>query len=342
MRGIAASAALAAMMALGSSGAALAQSDTQERDVDACSKISDGQPRNVIAACGRLLADPEVRHSWNKQTVAAIYGSRAFAYRRLRNYQAALNDLRLAIELAPTYHFGIVLRGRVYADMGNHHAAIADFTRCLRLRPRDDICFQFRGSSNMRLRNYAQALRDLNMAIGIEPTNAAAHGIRGVVYDNMGQRQAAIRDYRKAVQLGVQSDVVQRRLAELEAGAPTGPAPRVAATPQPPQRAAPAPGTPVNFTWRFRNNTGGTVHVKMYARERRNWWPGASTNWRMDGVGPYAFTISCRYGEKVCYGAWQSGNTDRYWGVGFQDAHGCQNCCYACRQGQTTQYNLNP
>lgn len=113
----------------------------------------------------------------------------------------------------------------------------------------------------------------------------------------------------------------------------------------PPESAAPAtipPGTPVNFTWRFRNNTGATVHVKMYARDRGIWWPGARTNWRMDGVGPHSFAISCRYGEKVCYGAWQAGNTGRYWGAGFQDRHGCRNCCYACTDGQSTLYNLNP
>jgi hypothetical protein len=117
-----------------------------------------------------------------------------------------------------------------------------------------------------------------------------------------------------------------------------------AATPAKAQNdgAAPAPGTPVDFTWRFRNKTGGSVQVKMYARARRNWWPSATTNWRMDSVGPYAFTIACRYGEKVCYGAWQVGNTDRYWGTGFQDRHGCESCCYVCKGGQTTIYNLNP
>lgn len=456
MRRNAVSAVLAVLLFAWPLSTAFAETDTHDRDVDACGKISDSPPENVIAACSRLLADPEIRYSWRKETVATIYGNRAFAYRRQQNYPAALNDLQTAIGLVPNYHFGLVLRGRVHADSGNHQAAIADFTRCLRLKPRDDVCYQFRGQAYLRLGNSAQALRDLNMAIGIEPTNAAAHGIRGVVYDNMGQHQAAIRDYRKAVQLGVQSDVVQRRLAELEAGAaPAAPAPgtgdpeqfrtacfsppspqagiiactrriqagggatsreqsdtfntrawwrykagqyqtgladvnraialdpgsapaydtrghiyrmlgrrdaaigdfrqALALNPQASTRrsaqdglralgvaVAPAPGTPVNLTWRFRNNTGATVHVKMYARERNIWWPGAHTNWRMDHVGPFAFTISCRHGEKVCYGAWQAGNTDRYWGTGFQDKHGCQNCCYACREGQTTQYNLNP
>lgn len=455
MRRSAVLAALACVLSIAPLSAALAETDSRDRDIDACGKIADSPPESVIAACGRLLGDPEVRYSWRKETVATIYGNRAFAYRRQQSYPAALNDLNSAIGLVPSYHFGLVLRGRVHADMGSHQAAIADFTRCLRVKPRDDVCYQFRGQAHMRLGNAAMALRDLNMAIGIEPTNAAAHGIRGVVYDNMGQRQAAIRDYRKAVQLGVQSDVVQRRLAELEAGAaPSAPAPgtgdseqfrQACFNPPNPQAgiiactrriqagggadskeqsdsyntrawwrykagqyrialpdadraialdpgSAPAydtrghiyrmlgrrdaaigdfrqalalnpradtrrsaqdglralgvavshpPGTPVNLTWRFRNNTGGSVQVKMYARQRGIWWPTATTNWRMDGVGPYSFTISCRAGEKVCYGAWAVGNTDRYWGAGFQDRHGCESCCYACFEGQTTLYNLN-
>lgn len=451
MRGFAVSAALAVVQMLCPL-TALAETDTRERDVDACGKISDSPPESVIAACGRLLADPEVRYAWNKETVATIYGNRAFAYRRQQNHAAALHDLQTALGLMPNYHFGLVLRGRVHADTGNHAAAVADFTRCLRLKPRDDVCYQFRGQAYMRLGNNAQALRDLTAAIQIEPTNAAAHGIRGVVYDNMGQRQAAIRDYRKAVQLGVESDVVRRRLEQLEAGAapampggdpeqfreacfnPPNPQAGIIACTRRIQTgggldgkaqsdtfntrawwryksgqyapgladanraialdpgSAPAydtrghinrvlgrrdaaiadfrqalalnpgtdtrrsaqeglralgvavshpPGTPVNLTWRFRNSSGGSVQVKMYARQRGIWWPTATTNWRMDGVGPYSFTISCRAGEKVCYGAWAVGNTDRYWGAGFQDRHGCENCCYACFEGQTTLYNLN-
>lgn len=456
MRGFVFRVAFAATLVLCSSGAALAQSNRHEQDVDACNNISDGPPESVIAACGRLLADPEVRYSWRKGSVATIYGNRAFAYRRQRNYQAALNDLRFAIGLDPSYHFGIVLRGRVYADMGNHQAAIAEFTKCLQFKPRDDVCFQFRGMSFIHLRNYQAALRDLNAAIRIKPTNASAHGHRGLVYDALGQREAAIRDYRAAISLGIKGDAIQKRLAVLESGtAPSAPAPGAgdpeqfrAACHEPPNPqagiaactrriqagggtnskersdtfnsrawwrykagqyqtaladanraialdpgSAPAydtrghiyrmlgrrdaaigdfrqalalnpnagtrrsaqeglralgvavshpPGTPVNLTWRFRNNSGGTVHVKMYARQRGIWWPTASTNWRMDGVGPHSFAISCRAGEKVCYGAWRSGNTDRYWGTGFQDRHGCDGCCYTCFEGQTTLYNLNP
>jgi hypothetical protein len=173
----------------------------------------------------------------------------------------------------------------------------------------------------------APGLRDANEALRLHPDFAAAYDTRGHLHRIAGNRNAAIADFNRALGLATNTATAESARDGLR---------RLGAAP--PQ---PAPGTPVNFTWRFRNNSGSTVHVKMYARERRNWWPGANTNWRMDSVGPYSFTISCRYGEKVCYGAWQAGNTERYWGTGFQDQHGCESCCYACKEGQTTLYNLN-
>lgn len=63
MRGSAVSAALAVMLATSPLCAAFAQSDTRDQDIDSCSKITDSPPQSIIAACGRLLADPEVRYS---------------------------------------------------------------------------------------------------------------------------------------------------------------------------------------------------------------------------------------------------------------------------------------
>lgn len=456
MRGFAAAAAIAATLALGAPGAARAETRDLDKDLDTCSDLKSTPPDEIIAACGRVLRNPEVAYGWRKSTVATLHGSRAYAYFLKKDYRAAVDEFGAALRLDPKYDFAILFRGRSNADMGNHAAAVGDYTQCLRVKPDHEVCYLFRGMSYIHLRNYAAALRDLNAAIRIKPTNASAHGHRGLVHEALGQRQAAIRDYRAAIRLGIDGDAVQKRLAALESGAAPPVAPAQAGDPEQYRQAcheppnpqagilactrriqaggganskeqsdtfnsrawwrykagqyqlgladadraialdpgsAPAydtrghiyralgrrdaaigdfrqalalnpnagtrrsaqeglralgvsvsdpPGTPVDLTWRFRNNSGGTVHVKMYARQRGIWWPTASTNWRMDGVGPYAFTISCRAGEKVCYGAWRSGNTDRYWGTGFQDRNGCDGCCYTCFEGQTTVYNLNP
>lgn len=314
-------------------GPARAETDAFKKDVDECFKVASLPPDQVIAACSRLLADPEVNYGMRRDLVASLYFNRAFGYYKQKNYERANLNLKFALGLNPRHHDSYLLRGKIKADTGQDRAAILDYNQCLQLKPRSEVCYFNRAMSYSRLKNYAQAIRDFTIVIQIEPKAANAYAGRGAARDWLRQRQGAIADYRMAISLGSTDASVRNRLAALQAGA---------VTPQAPQRAEPAPGTPVNFTWRFRNNTGGAVHVKLYARERRNWWPTASTNWRMDGVGPYSFTISCLHSEKVCYGAWQSGNTDRYWGVGFQDQHGCQTCCYACRPGQTTLYSLNP
>ena len=103
-----------------------------------------------------------------------------------------------------------------------------------------------------------------------------------------------------------------------------------------------APGTPVNFTWRFQKNSGGVARVKMFARARGNVWPSANTNWRMDGPGLYSFTTTCRHGEKMCYGGWKDGDTDSFWGTGFENDQGCSDCCYTCVRGQSPVIPLDP
>lgn len=97
------------------------------------------------------------------------------------------------------------------------------------------------------------------------------------------------------------------------------------------------------FNWRWKNRSGETVHVELYSQARNHVWPGNGRVWVVppDHVS-YSNPITCRRGEKICYGAWVAGNPDLYWGVGKDDRQRCTNCCYRCRGRQSSVIVFDP
>ena len=94
--------------------------------------------------------------------------------------------------------------------------------------------------------------------------------------------------------------------------------------------------------WNFRNNYPYTVDIQVYAPDRNNFWPTASTVWTHGGSDVRRYGISCHDGEKVCYGASPRGNYSRYWGSGIHNTQYCDSCCYTCVDGfDTPVINLN-
>ena len=55
----------------------------------------------------------------------------------------------------------------------------------------------------------------------------------------------------------------------------------------------------------------------------------------------HSFTLNCRRGEKICFGAWVTGNASRYWGVGANNRYGCEKCCFVCGAGDYPTQVLN-
>ncbi len=96
-----------------------------------------------------------------------------------------------------------------------------------------------------------------------------------------------------------------------------------------------------SLTWRLRSSYPYIVHFQLFSDDRNHVWPSASRVWVLDDSEVHSVRISCNYGEKICYGAWPSGNTSRIWGVGSEGREGCEDCCYICDGGTTAIHNLH-
>ena len=89
-------------------------------------------------------------------------------------------------------------------------------------------------------------------------------------------------------------------------------------------------GSTTSMVWQVKSNYQYRVQIAFYARERNHEWPGNGQAWDLNDYNNHTYTLSCRRGEKVCFGAWVTGNANKYWGVGFGGKQGCATCCFYC------------
>jgi hypothetical protein len=75
------------------------------------------------------------------------------------------------------------------------------------------------------------------------------------------------------------------------------------------------------------------VQIEFYSQDRSVAWPGNGMAWDLNDYQRHTYTLNCRSGEQICFGAWVTGNSSRYWGVGANNSHGCQKCCFTCGAG---------
>jgi hypothetical protein len=86
-------------------------------------------------------------------------------------------------------------------------------------------------------------------------------------------------------------------------------------------------------TFHVRSDYRYIVEVEFYSQDR-NWiWPGNGQTYNVDDYKTHSYSLTCRVGEKICYGAWGKGGDTKYWGVGRNGERGCTNCCTWCDGG---------
>ncbi len=91
-------------------------------------------------------------------------------------------------------------------------------------------------------------------------------------------------------------------------------------------------GGAVSMTWTVKSMYQYKVQIAFYSRERNHEWPGSGQAWDLNDYNNHTYTLNCRRGEKVCFGAWVTGNSSKFWGVGFGGKQGCPSCCFVCGQ----------
>ena len=95
-----------------------------------------------------------------------------------------------------------------------------------------------------------------------------------------------------------------------------------------------------DVTFVMKNNHPNAVEVELYSQDRNHVWPGNGEIYLLDDGETKTMALSCQNGEKICYGAWISGDKSTYWGTGPDNGETCTDCCYTCTGGNTEEIDL--
>ncbi|MFW5793309.1 MAG: tetratricopeptide repeat protein [Bacteroidota bacterium] len=176
--------------------------------------ISFSQPSNENVYKSRGLFREGVQKGVNKNYDEAIslfseaielnpIYAEAFLYRGLalneiRDFESAIKDFTICIELDPEFsdqaHF---FRGVAKVQEGKYNSAIQDYSTAIQLNP-DFIAFYRRGQANMHLKEYARALQDFEIALRLNPSHNESYLHRGIALYYLGQFPEALKDLKRA------------------------------------------------------------------------------------------------------------------------------------------------
>jgi len=135
------------------------------------------------------------------------YNILGMAYRQKNDYGQAILNHDKAIALDPRYDYyferGVTYHQKsVFTKPAEYDKAISDFKLCLELNPTFSNCLTRLGMVYRDSGDLAQALIYHNKAIELSPERADFYWERGITYQKMGDTEKANADFQKARDLG--------------------------------------------------------------------------------------------------------------------------------------------
>ena len=130
---------------------------------------------------------------------AGAYFRWGYTKSELGQYESAIADYDMAIQLRSDYAIAYNDRGVVKGKLSEYKEAIKDYDEAIRIKPDCVVAYYNRGRTKDQLEQSSAAIDDYNIAIDLEPTYADAYYNRGVVKGKLGEYDAAIADYDEAI-----------------------------------------------------------------------------------------------------------------------------------------------
>jgi tetratricopeptide (TPR) repeat protein len=122
-------------------------------------------------------------------------------YSHQRQWDDAIAEYTIAIELDPNHAPAYYWRGNVYDFNGENDKSIADYTRSLEIKP-DTRCYTLRGAAYYKKGDYNRAIADWTKAIELTPNDAQLYKLRSDTYKKIGNERQSLENLAVAVALG--------------------------------------------------------------------------------------------------------------------------------------------
>jgi tetratricopeptide (TPR) repeat protein len=158
---------------------------------------------------------------------AELYVRRGQAWARSGKSQSAERDFSKAIEIDPENALAYAERGALANKRGQHDAALTDLNQALALDPSLIDARYNRALAYVRLDQAEQAKPDIATILKAEPRFADVYLLRGEMLEAEGQVEAALDDYRKAVQFDPFMDAAREAIKRISGEEAEGLIPRI-------------------------------------------------------------------------------------------------------------------
>ena len=147
-------------------------------------------------------SEPAKPLSQGKRLISAeTYFRWGYTKSELSQYESAIGDYDMAIQLKPDYAIAYNNRGSARSALKQHETAIDNYDKAIDLKPDYVIAYYNRGNARSALRQYDTAITDYDEAIRLEPNHAIAYNNRGSAKFTLKQYDTAITDYDEAIRL---------------------------------------------------------------------------------------------------------------------------------------------
>ena len=131
-----------------------------------------------------------------------FYYHRATTCMNLSKFEQAAADFSMVIELDPQGLDPYINRAMAYTELAKYSEAEADYSTYISMNPYNFFIYQKRADVRVSMKNMEGALSDLNVIVELKPENANAYFNRGLLEIKLDKKDAACKDFRKSGELG--------------------------------------------------------------------------------------------------------------------------------------------
>ena len=161
-----------------------------------------------------VLGKPEQRH-WG------YYYARGTAYERLKNWPAAENDLKKALQLAPEQPLILNYLGYSWVDQNkNMKDGTKLIEKAVQLKPDDGYIVDSLGWAHYKQGNFKDAVRYLERAVEIKPEDPTLNDHLGDAFWQVGREREARFQWAQALSLSPEPDDAEKIKAKYDRGLP--------------------------------------------------------------------------------------------------------------------------
>lgn len=135
---------------------------------------------------------------------AENYWRRAGAYQKRKQFELAIGDLTMAMELDPTLKHLRLNRAQAFVSLGQMNSAFLDCEQLVKLKPSSALLswtYVTRAAALQALNRIDEALEDLQKAVDAAPNMVAPFYHRGLLFESLGNKRAAQKDFSRVLEL---------------------------------------------------------------------------------------------------------------------------------------------